>query len=315
MVTTRLIAKQSRQQIRGRNAVAPSVVLLFPVPNSDMGLVAALRAGHPDARRALCERHSEELLRIATRILGPDASIGSVVVETLRHSLVRLRELDDPRSFRSWLLSLLVAAARRRLRARRRWTWLSGEHPRNWFDIVRCSEPLVAAYCVLDRLPIEQRLAFCLVVIHSLGISEAAFVLGVSSLTLKRTLVAAHARFARITHSSFPRLMLRQSSHASLGAKIAIEQDELLGDAQICEIDLLQGREFVDFRGRFRCKHETWTLASVVLLVVLACVAAITVARSRQVGFEVPGGFVQSTDAASISRGTTFRSGACRRLS
>jgi RNA polymerase sigma-70 factor (ECF subfamily) len=188
--------RQSHKQSTVHVESNSTVVVPFPVPKSDVGLVAALRSGHSDALRVLCERHSGELLRIATRILGPDDGVGAVVAEAVQRSLEKLDELTEPRALRIWLLSQVVAVARQRLRARRRWRWVGGrKQPSYPARSERCSEQLLVTYRVLDRMSDDQRIVFCLVVIHSMGLAEAAMLLGGSLASVRATLERAYASF------------------------------------------------------------------------------------------------------------------------
>lgn len=181
--------RPSRRHTTTRVELGSSVVVPFPVPGSDVGLVTALRAGHADAVRVLCERHSSYLMRVAARILGPDESLTTVVAKALHGSLLAINQLKDPRALRVWLVSRLVIATRQRLRARRRWRWL-GLHKhsdascngRHW------TEQLLASYRVLDRLSDDQRIVFCLAIIHSMGLADVATALGLS-LTQVRSLL------------------------------------------------------------------------------------------------------------------------------
>jgi DNA-directed RNA polymerase specialized sigma24 family protein len=246
------------------------VVVPFPVPNSDVGLVAALRVDHPGARRALCDRYSGELLEVATRILGPDARVESIVIETLRWSLARLDELTDPRLLRTWLLSRVIVLATQGVQARRPWGWLSGAHTDREFGKACCSEQLMSTYRVLDRMDIDKRVVFCLVAIHSMGLAEVAAVLGASLLAVKGTLAGAHAQFHRLVRSREPGLARWCSSHASLGVKVAGELDRVLGCGHIFEFDLLRRRDRMRQRWFLRTKQMPWFLALALLLVALA---------------------------------------------
>jgi DNA-directed RNA polymerase specialized sigma24 family protein len=173
--------RPSHRHTATRVELNSSVIVPFPVPGSDVGLVTALRAGHADAVRVLCERHSGYLMRVATRILGPDETLTTVVAEALQDALVALDQLKDPRTLRVWLVSRLVVPARRRLKARRWGRWLGlrkGSDP-SWHG-KRWSEQLLASYRVLDRLSDDQRIVFCLVIIHSMGLADVATALGLS---------------------------------------------------------------------------------------------------------------------------------------
>ena len=205
-----------------------SVVVPFPVPKSDEGLVKALRAGYPEAVRALNERHSAELLRIAARILGPDATLCAVVTDAIRRALADLEELEDPTRLRLWLTSRVVTACRARLRWRRYFGWItagkaqsqaraaaprpSGEQEQAP-DASSYSEQMLAAYRVLDRIGDKQRILFCLVVIHAMSLAEVTTVLGLSLISARTVLDGACRDFARLSENepSISRLRLRSA--------------------------------------------------------------------------------------------------------
>ncbi|MGC4063314.1 MAG: hypothetical protein QM784_01400 [Polyangiaceae bacterium] len=217
--------------------------MTFPVPNTDFGLVDALRAGHPNARRVLCDRHSGELLSLATRIFGPRGGVTAFVVSTLQRALERLDELQEPRELRLWLLKRLVDAARWTLRFDRLRYWFGRRRELGPRRARQYSTRLLATYRVLDGLAVEQRLAFCLVVIHSMRISEAATILNRPIADIERTLARAHAKFTRVAKRTRPQLLHGHSSHASLGAKIAGEQDRSPSESQLYESDLFRLRD------------------------------------------------------------------------
>jgi RNA polymerase sigma-70 factor, ECF subfamily len=188
---------QSRRQSASQVERGSSVVVPFPVPKSAVGLVTALRADHADAVYVLCERHSGCLLRVAARVLGPDESLVSVVAEAIQRSLAALDQLKDPHALRSWLLSQVVAAAQRRLRARRRWRWLLPRQSSNSSpDAKAYSERLLATYRVLDRMNDHQRVVFCLVVIDSMSLTEVAATLRATLGDVRLTLDKACKSFA-----------------------------------------------------------------------------------------------------------------------
>lgn len=230
---------QSRELEQDYRDGKSAAVLNFPVPASDTGLVAALRSEHPQGRRVLCERYSAELLRIASRILGPDPGVRTAVVETLRWAVTHLDDLDDPRSLSAWLCCRLVVLTRRRLLLRRVLHGLTDGGGAQWSDAERGSEQLSATYRALDRLSVDRRLSFCLVVMDSMRWAEAATALQCDLPVVKARLVAAHAAFRDTVRRSFPQLLRWHSSVARLAAELAAEQDRRLADIGIYDFELL----------------------------------------------------------------------------
>lgn len=179
-----------------------SVVVSFPVPSTDGGVVKALQAGHPGAVRALAERYSGDLLRIAARILGPDAMIDTVVTQALRRALARIDQVEDATKLRVWLTSQVILATRRRLRFRRvaRWLPSTGKASKVAESVSaepRFSAQLLASYRVLDRMSDDQRIVFCLVVIHAMSLAEVATLLQMSLITCRTSLDKACGNFMR----------------------------------------------------------------------------------------------------------------------
>lgn len=214
------------------------VIVPFPIPKTDVGLVLALRAKHPSAVRALCERYSGELVKVATRLLGPDPSVNAIVQMTIRHALNRLDQLTDPHFLRYWLLSQLIVRVSRRLKEKRFWRWFCLERTESSLKRESFSEQLVSTYRQLDHLDVGSRIAFCLVVIHSMAPTEVSLLLGTSALDVKTKLAQAHARFRRRVCSRVPQLTQQHASHASLGIEVAHEQDRMLARNWLFKLDL-----------------------------------------------------------------------------
>jgi RNA polymerase sigma-70 factor (ECF subfamily) len=191
----------------------------------------------------LCDRHSGELLNVVARIFGPDFAGTPFVITTLQRSLECLDELSEPRAFRLWLLMRLVNAARWKLRLHAIRRWFRRQSHAAPTRRLPYSERLAATYALLDRLSVEQRLAFCLVIIQSMTLSEAAAILGTASGVLEKRLTRAHSRFTRLAQQYCPALLQTHRSHASLGVQIASEQDQLPGDSQLYEWDLARDRK------------------------------------------------------------------------
>jgi len=286
---SRHIVDRPREQSQDGYPVRSPSVLTFPVPPTDTGLVSALRANHPDGVRVLCDRFSGELLKVAARILGPDAGVRALATETLRWSLRHLDELTDPRLLRLWLLSRLVVLSRRRIRMRPLLFWQADGRSESGSCGVCCSDQLVSTYRLLDRIDIDQRIAFCLLVLHSTSLAETAAVLGVSCDLVKRKLAAAHARFRHLARSKLPSLMREHISHAALGVEIAKEQDHRIGCSEVSEFDLVRSDTRPRWSSLLHTKRAGWLLALAPLVVGLVIAVAVSVTYFRAVQYQVNG--------------------------
>jgi RNA polymerase sigma-70 factor (ECF subfamily) len=70
---------------------------------TDEALVAKARAGEADAFRALVERHSHRLFRLAYRMTGNQEDAEDVVQDSFLRAFRRLDQLDGRGSFGTWL--------------------------------------------------------------------------------------------------------------------------------------------------------------------------------------------------------------------
>lgn len=188
-----------------RSAAAPgnhlATVLVFPVPRSDAGLVQGLRAGRRDAVQALCDRYAAELLRVAMRVLGPEAAVADVVSEALRRAIDELARLENPRDLRYWLIWQLVEVMRRRLRATRPFRIWAALIAIVWpFGADRgCCERQRRTYRLLDRLPTDERIVLCLTRLDAMEPSAVATALGTSVARVRCLLERSETAFQRLS--------------------------------------------------------------------------------------------------------------------
>lgn len=167
---------------------------------SDATLVLASRDGEPWAQEALFRRHAPMVNGLAYRIMGRDSDLDDIVQEAFVQAFNGLHTLQDPQSFAKWLGSVVVHVASKVLRRRKMLTRLGLHRRDDPIDVdstaSRSAGPEVAAdlrrvYERLERLPVEQRVAFVLRKIEGLALDEVADALGVSLATAKRRIAAA----------------------------------------------------------------------------------------------------------------------------
>jgi RNA polymerase sigma-70 factor (ECF subfamily) len=171
----------------------------------DVALVEALREHHPGAKAALVERYAPLVERIITHVIGFDRELADIVQDVFLSALGSIHKLQDPRALRPWLSRVATATARKALRSRMRRGWLrlflDADEERRWeppaagldADVLAA---LAAVYAVLQRLPADDRIAFCLRFVDGMELTEVADACGVSLATIKRRLVRAEQRFA-----------------------------------------------------------------------------------------------------------------------
>src|SRR5262245_32301135 len=86
-------------------------VLRLPLPDTDAGLVAALRAGREEARGEVVRRCAPHVERILYRVLGPDSEIEDILHDVFVDALATVQKLRQPDALRSWLVSIAIRKA------------------------------------------------------------------------------------------------------------------------------------------------------------------------------------------------------------
>lgn len=167
----------------------------------ERSLVEALRSRHPGAAAALYERHAAAVHRALRSAVGPDPELPDLLQEVFIRALDSIGQLEDHERVRSWLIGIGVFSARAliRRRARRRWLSLfSPERVASTEQPAPASEARLAlreVYEILNRLPLDERMAFALRIIDGMTLPDAAEACGVSLATFKRRLSRAERAF------------------------------------------------------------------------------------------------------------------------
>lgn len=178
-----------------------AAVIPLRVPESDVALVKALRAGEPAAGAILFDRYGPHVRRVLARVLGPDPELGDLLQDVFVAALASIHRLVDPSALKAWLTQMAVYTARARIRRRSRWRFLRflpddelPETPVPELD-VEGNQALAAVYRVLAELPPLERIALALRVLDGMELSAVAAACGVSLATIKRRLARAQERF------------------------------------------------------------------------------------------------------------------------
>jgi RNA polymerase sigma-70 factor (ECF subfamily) len=174
---------------------------------NDSALVEAILAGHTGAAASFYDRYARQVRAMLLTTLGPDDELSDLLHEVFIVALDRLGTLRDVEKLGSWLSAIAVFVARAHIRTRTRRRWLrffSPEQTRTWHVEQPSSEARQAlreAYAILDRMPVEERMAFLLRYVHDLTLPDAAEVCETSLSTFKRRLSRATKEFLRIARS------------------------------------------------------------------------------------------------------------------
>lgn len=171
---------------------------------TDAALVGAARKGEAWAQEALFRRYSRMVNGLAFRVLGRDSEVDDLVQDAFLEALKNLHRLENPQAFASWLGSIVVRTASKRLRRRallnrlglRRNTPIDP-------DLVLSSDAppdaraeLARIYSCLDSMHHEMRLSLVLHRVEGMSLPETAETMGVSLSTVKRRLAAAERALA-----------------------------------------------------------------------------------------------------------------------
>ncbi len=138
---------------------------------------------------------------LAWRLMPGDAEIEDLVQDTFIQALDGLHRLSEPAAFGSWLGSIVVRTANKRLRRKRLMTrlGLARNEPIDLETLVSSSAPpdvaleLRAIYQIVDGLPVEARIALLLRRVEGLPLGEIAERMGLSLATVKRRLETAES--------------------------------------------------------------------------------------------------------------------------
>ena len=160
----------------------------------DHELAEALIAGEPWAAATMYRKHGRMVFRFLHRALGVSGDAEDLTQEVFLQVFSKVHDLRNPHALKSFVFSVAVRVLKWELRSRRtrRFFLVSG------FE--QFPEPAVAAldaesrqavkrlYAILDRLRVQERVAFVLRHIEQLKLEEISEALGVSLATVKRRL-------------------------------------------------------------------------------------------------------------------------------
>jgi len=181
---------------------------------SDAALVLAARAGEEWACEMLFRRYVPLANGLAYRTLGRDEEVEDLVQDSFVQALDGLERLQDPQAFASWLSSIVVRTAARVLRRkqlRRRFGLQRNEAPPDVESFLSPTVPpdvaaeLRAIYALVDRLPVEERMALVLRRVEGMELEEIGRDMGLSLATVKRRLASAEGALQRAMGTTRPK--------------------------------------------------------------------------------------------------------------
>jgi RNA polymerase sigma-70 factor, ECF subfamily len=197
---------------------------------NDEVLLQLAKQGEPAATDVLFSRHIPVLRNTARRFLRNEAEADDVVQDSLTSAFVHLSQFAGQAQFRTWLLSILLNAARSRVRSRKRERSVSldeildGPNPGivmrlhasgpGQDQIVTLKERRQLVSQSLRELSPNFRTAYYLCYVKGMSASAAATVLGVNRETFK-------VRLLRGKRKLLAKLSETKPSSSSLGHRDA----------------------------------------------------------------------------------------------
>lgn len=166
---------------------------------ADAELLAAHRAGDPEAFGTLVARYRQTLWVIALHTLGDPDDAADAVQEALVAAYRRATTFRGESSVRTWLARIVFNACIDRVRHERvRPTvpWPDRDVPARRSDPAVELATRLAVDEALALLPLEQRVAVLLVDVRGYPVAEVAAILGVPTGTVKSRCARGRARLA-----------------------------------------------------------------------------------------------------------------------
>jgi RNA polymerase sigma-70 factor (ECF subfamily) len=181
---------------RGR----PQLELVAPVQVDEANRVELL-----DPDQAF-RRYAPYVAAVAHRLLGREHDVDDTIQDVFVIAVRGLSRIRDQGAVRSWLASVTVRVARRRLRFRRARSLLGFDEPWQYDNVASASaDPeqralLSALYRMLDKLPVPERIAWTLHHIEGETLDSVAILCGCSLSTAKRRIRRAALAIEEVFH-------------------------------------------------------------------------------------------------------------------
>ena len=146
----------------------------------------------------LFRTYSGYVAAVALRFLGRDAEVDDVVQEVFVAAMRGVRNLREPAAIKGWLATVTVRTARRKLKRRRFRAWLGLDSDPGYEGVVVAASQdkallIARAYRVLDRLPVDQKVAWMMRHAEGAQLEAIASVCRCSLATVKRRIAAAQS--------------------------------------------------------------------------------------------------------------------------
>jgi RNA polymerase sigma-70 factor (ECF subfamily) len=175
---------------------------VYPPVTHQIDLSAACAQAPAGDLDTVFRQYSGYVAAIAFRLLGRDNEIDDVVQEVFLAATRSLRTLRDPGAIKGWLATVTVRIVRRKLRGRRLRAFLGADDTPDYSQVVVAASQgdavvIARAYQILDRLPVDEKIAWMLRHAEEQPLEIVAATCRCSLATAKRRIAAAQAALAK----------------------------------------------------------------------------------------------------------------------
>lgn len=177
--------------------------------DDDAELLEALKQGDPQAKCRLFDRFERRSRGLIVSVLGPDAEIADVLHDVFVNVFGSVHTLRNAGALRFWVDRVTILTVRKALRARKRRAWLRlfrtdeeemQHEPMGEVD-PEAQAALRAAYSILEKMPLDERVFFGLRFVDGMELTEVAAACKVSLSTAKRRIYQAQAHFGALAQN------------------------------------------------------------------------------------------------------------------
>jgi RNA polymerase sigma-70 factor, ECF subfamily len=178
---------------------------VLPMPAmDDRVLWERLSGGDAHAQAAFYDRFQGDVNRLVRRLLGVDTEHDDLVQQIFLKLFESAHRLRNAATLAHWVRTVAVNTVHSELRKRRVRRFWSPVHrePDSYAGVAtspEASQLLRRIYDVLHGLPADEHVTFVLHYIDERSLSEVAELNGCSTATVKRRLIRARERIAKVT--------------------------------------------------------------------------------------------------------------------
>jgi len=191
---------RSDSDLRTKDVVSLAQAVIAEPVDLETALVERAIAGEERALAALYQRHAAHIAGVVRRSLGRDSEVDDIVQETFVQGLSQLPSLRQPAQLRSFLVTIAVRRVYARLSLRYRLAALSAQLFRITPSVSQpeLTEPVQQLSDVLDRVPVQHRVAWVLHRVEGYTLPEVAHHTATSLTTVKRWIAKVDERLEAI---------------------------------------------------------------------------------------------------------------------